>query len=305
MSFAYSKWPFVVATQSTTSAQTIRILQSVFATEGLCKQLVSDNAPQFTSDEFESFLRRNGIKHITSAPYHPATNGIAERFVQTFKNGLKAAKGEKGSDHTKLMNFLMAYRNAPHSTTGVAPAVLFRGHTIRSRLDLMKPQLRDSVNNKQADQAASKKSGRQRDFQVGQSVSVRDYRGSRKWIPGVIMAKTGPLSYQVKIGPGSIWRRHVDQLLDADTSQPVTFQQTPEPEYPSGVQPNATETSQPASSAPSASFSVPVVPSLASSKSAESAVIPAETQVASSSQQRQPDKRYPSRIRHAPDKLNL
>ena len=125
------------------------------------------------------------------------------------------------------MNFLMAYRNAPHSTTGVAPAMLFRGHTLRSCLDLMKPQLRDSVNNKQADQATSKKSGHQHDFNVGQTVSIRDYRDrSPKWIPGVIVEKTGSLSYRVKVGPGSIWRRHVDQLLASEISQPVTFQQS-------------------------------------------------------------------------------
>ena len=303
---AYSKWPFVVQTKSTTSETTIRILLSIFATEGLCKQLVSDNAPQFTSEEFESFLRRNGIKHITSAPYHPATNGIAERFVQTFKNGLKAAKGEKGSDHTKLMNFLMAYRNAPHSTTGVAPALLFRGHTLRSRLDLMKPQLRDSVNNKQADQATNKKSGRQRDFNVGQTVSVRDYRDrSPKWIPGVIVEKTGPLSYRVKVGPGSIWRRHVDQLLASEISQPVTFQQSHESMFPvlPSVTARAPETSvTQATTAPSASVNVPET----NRENAESSAKPAETQVASAGNQEQTvTRRYPSRIRRAPDKLDL
>ena len=216
---AYSKWPFVIPTQSTTSTATINILQSIFASEGIPLQLVSDNGPQFVSEEFETFLKRNGVKHIKSAPYHPSSNGLAERFVQTFKQGLKAAR--KGSTQTKLANFLLAYRNAPHSTTGVSPATLFRGHNLRSRLDLIKPQIRATVNNKQADQAATRKTGEPRKFTVGQAVSVRDYRGKQKWIPGIVKAQTGPVSYQVQVGSQMVWRRHVDQLLDADTGQTV------------------------------------------------------------------------------------
>ena len=34
-------------------------------------------------------MKANGIKHIRSAPYHPSTNGLAERFVQTFKKAMK------------------------------------------------------------------------------------------------------------------------------------------------------------------------------------------------------------------------
>ena len=57
------------------------------------------------------------IKHITSAPYHPATNGFAERCVESSKNGMKSDTEVK-SLNIKLARFLLAYRNAPHSTTG-------------------------------------------------------------------------------------------------------------------------------------------------------------------------------------------
>jgi transposase InsO family protein len=55
---------------------------------------VSDNGSQFSSDEFATYMKRNGIKHFKSAPYHPATNGLAERFIQTFKNSMRAMKDE-------------------------------------------------------------------------------------------------------------------------------------------------------------------------------------------------------------------
>ena len=74
---------------SITSAKTIETLRSVFATHGLPCVIVTDNGSSFTSDEFKTFACKNGIKHVTSAPYHPSTNDQAERAVQTLKRGLK------------------------------------------------------------------------------------------------------------------------------------------------------------------------------------------------------------------------
>ena len=51
--------------------------------------IVSDNGPCFVSEEFESFLVANGVKHITSSLYHPAMNGLTERAIQILKKGLK------------------------------------------------------------------------------------------------------------------------------------------------------------------------------------------------------------------------
>ena len=52
--------------------------------------IVSDNRPQFTTEEFTMFLRLNEVKHIKCAPYHLASNGAAERMVQMMKQSLRA-----------------------------------------------------------------------------------------------------------------------------------------------------------------------------------------------------------------------
>ena len=57
---------------------TISQLRAIFATHGIPELLVSDNESAFTSSEFEELMCLNGIRHSTSAPYHPATNGLAE-----------------------------------------------------------------------------------------------------------------------------------------------------------------------------------------------------------------------------------
>ena len=77
---AHSKWPEIYEMTSTTSARTIELLRHLFAAYGLPEQVVPDNCPQFISGEFESFMKNNGIKHIRTAPYHPASNGAVERL---------------------------------------------------------------------------------------------------------------------------------------------------------------------------------------------------------------------------------
>ena len=86
----HSKWPEVIPMTTTSAARTIEELRKLFPTHGSPEQLVSDDGTHFTVDEFWAFVRSNDIKHIKSAPFYPATNGMAERFVQRFKKALRA-----------------------------------------------------------------------------------------------------------------------------------------------------------------------------------------------------------------------
>ena len=105
-----------------TSTTTIQELPRLFEAYGLPEQLVRDNGPQFISEEFSLFLKANRVKHLRSAPYHPSSNGLAERFVGTFKRALRAAESSGLTFHQQLMNFLLTYQTTPHSTTGSTPA---------------------------------------------------------------------------------------------------------------------------------------------------------------------------------------
>ena len=83
---AHSRWPeFFFMPRNTSAGATISILRELFAKYGLPVQCVCDNGPQFRSEDFASFLRSNGVKHVRVAPYHAASNGLAESMVQSFK----------------------------------------------------------------------------------------------------------------------------------------------------------------------------------------------------------------------------
>ena len=71
-----------VARSHHNEAKTIPVLREMFARNCLPRHLVSDNGPQFCLEEFRHFMLANGIRHTRTAPYHPASNGAAERLVQ-------------------------------------------------------------------------------------------------------------------------------------------------------------------------------------------------------------------------------
>ena len=134
---AHSKWPEIVEMSSTTAMKTMEELRRMFAAYGLPEQLVTDNGPQFTAEEFAVFLKRNGIKHIKVALYHPSSSGAVERLVQTFKKAMRASEQSGLTLYQRLLSFLLTYRSTPHATTNLAPCELFLKRMLRTRLDFV------------------------------------------------------------------------------------------------------------------------------------------------------------------------
>ena len=208
---AHSKWIEVHITTSTTSSITIEKMRSTFATFGIPEVLVTDNGSNFTSSEFEEFLKSNGIRHIKTAPYHPASNGLAERAVQTFKAGMK--KLTSGTLETRVARFLFTYRITPQTTTGVSPSELLFGHRLRCHLDFLRPSIDAKVRQNQCRQKELHDfHARDRVLVEGDSVLVKNFSAGEPWIPGVIYSKTGPSSFTVDLTDGRRVRRHLDQL---------------------------------------------------------------------------------------------
>jgi len=211
---AYSKWPEIGSMRSATAAKTISLLRDWFARFGIPKEVVTDNGLQFTANEFEVFCAVNGIKHIRSTEYHPKTNGLAERFVQTFKHRSSYAAGEESDVDKRVANFLLSYRNTPHSTTGRSPAEALLKRRLPTKLDRMRPDPRRRMLAQQHKQKIlHDKSAKQRDFETGDEVWVRAERQYEKppWKPGIVIAKTAALSYNVSVA-GEVKRKHADQL---------------------------------------------------------------------------------------------
>ena len=136
---SYSKWMEIFPTNSTTSAVTIHFLKSLFVQFGLPYTTVTDNATNFTNEEFTDFCKTLEIQHRKVAPYHPASNGQAECTVQNLKRVLDKSDFENVLLDDALLKFLFSYRISPHSTTGFSPAELMFSRKLCCRLDFVFP----------------------------------------------------------------------------------------------------------------------------------------------------------------------
>ena len=84
----------------------------------------------------------------------------------------------------------------------------------------MKSDLTTTVMNRQYVTKAKHCGSVVREFSSGDAVNTRDSRAnSEKWANGRIHSQTGPLSYKVDLG-GTLWRRHVDQIVGTSENQP-------------------------------------------------------------------------------------
>ena len=151
---------------------------------------------------------------------------------------------------------------------------------MRTRLDLLKPNLEQRVTDKQAAQKSQHdQHTRQRYFIVGQRVMAKNLRPGPAWVPGTITEQLEPLTFHVRVQNGQMWKRHMDHLkasgdpglsqeqsdLEENTqseftytprSETVTEQTTQQPTPPSMVESN-TSTTDPARTGVTSSSMVP------------------------------------------------
>lgn len=195
---SHSKWIEAIPMKSSTTHATIEALRTLFSTFGLPRTLVSDNGPQFTSWEFNTFTKLNNIVHLRTAPYHPQSNGLAERAVRTVKYSLK--KNVQGSLKTRLARILHRYRRTPQAG-GRTPAQLLMGYDLRSRLDNAVSIPPSPVDRPPLD-----------GWQPGEPVWVRNFGRGEPWTPASITSTDGARLVNADGPEGETIRRHSDQV---------------------------------------------------------------------------------------------
>ena len=86
----FSKFPFMFSCKTSWGSLKDRLID-LFSNKGFSKEIISDNGSPLNSQEFADYLSSHGVKHTTSSPHYPQSNGFIERHIQTVKNLLYKA----------------------------------------------------------------------------------------------------------------------------------------------------------------------------------------------------------------------
>eukprot|EP00096_Caligus_rogercresseyi_P004253 TRINITY_DN1844_c0_g1_i1.p1 TRINITY_DN1844_c0_g1~~TRINITY_DN1844_c0_g1_i1.p1 ORF type:complete len:391 (+),score=43.45 TRINITY_DN1844_c0_g1_i1:346-1518(+) len=190
---AGSKW--IEATYMS-SVHTLNQLLSWFCRFGFPHTIHSDNGPQFVNHIFQAKLQSWGVKESLSPPYHPQSNGQAERAVRVVKDLIKK------NPNIPLDQLLFSYRATPLSG-GSSPAELLLSKPLRTRIDGFLP--RHSSSSSSHHPNASK-------FTPNVDVWCRSFnKRTAKWIPGKAISSVGNSLWLVKVDGGT-HTRHINQL---------------------------------------------------------------------------------------------
>ena len=202
---SFSKWPEIFKTRHPTSKNTINALDEIFSRFGVPRTIVSDNGTAFTGYEFKEFCNSLDIQHITTPIYHPRSNGLAEKFVDTFKRALKKNRNIDTDDRT-IQKFLAIYRVTPNPSNDLnsSPAELMFARKIRSIFDRLLPDKKKKVTRKENFLV--------RHYSTGDKIYFKNFqKGKNYWMDGIIKKRIGNMVYTIQ-GPKFICKRHINQI---------------------------------------------------------------------------------------------
>ncbi|XP_063878133.1 uncharacterized protein K02A2.6-like [Scylla paramamosain] len=227
MTDAYSKHPCISQMQSirVSTKATVKLVERDFAHFGFPRALVTDNAPTFKSEEFQSWCKERGITHLTGAPYHPVKNVAAERLVQTFKQAFrKSFLPPKAA----LQEFIRQYRRIP-TASGYSPSELLNNRQIQIKIDTLLPSPAHIAQGKQPREAVKSQyretlSRLTTTYDVGDPCCALYYRPRRdndpRCVPAMVTKRFGSRTVNDRVHPqGPIWRRHLEQLRPRYSSE--------------------------------------------------------------------------------------
>jgi hypothetical protein len=212
-----SKWLEIYRVESTNFKTTARAFNKFFHTHGFCDTLNNDNGPPFSFSDFATYCTKLGMKHVLSPPWHPPSNGIAERAVQTFKHFLKLRVEHKDMTQAqleeKISEYLFTYRNTPSTVTGKTPSQLFLNCEPKTLLSNLRPPEQKLV---------TPGTKPKKEFISNEDVFVQTHSNKIiNWFPGTIVKQLRPYVYRVLVN--DVYRNcHINQLrrMSADCSGP-------------------------------------------------------------------------------------
>lgn len=134
-----TRYPEAAPLKSVEAEKVAEELVVMFTRLGIPREILTDLGSQFISGVMKEISRLLSIKRLTTTPYHPACNGLVERFNGVLKSMLKKLCDEKPRDWDRyIAPLLFAYRETPQESLGFAPFELLYGRTVRGPMTILR-----------------------------------------------------------------------------------------------------------------------------------------------------------------------
>ncbi|XP_028809432.1 uncharacterized protein K02A2.6-like isoform X2 [Denticeps clupeoides] len=221
----------------TKSTTVIQKLKAHFARHGIPDVVVSDNGPQYASEDFKKFSRQWEFKHKTSSPGYPQSNGMAESAVKTAKRLLKKAKADGKDPYLSMLD----QRNTPSQGIKASPAQRLFSRRTRTLMPMHDNLLHPKVVHTQQGQIENRK--RQAAYynrhakdlgalQQGDRVRIQPGEHTKAWTKATVVKPVDHRSYDVQLDSGNILRRNrrhlrKDRVTTAENTKPGTGNSDP------------------------------------------------------------------------------
>ncbi|XP_076035252.1 uncharacterized protein LOC143021537 [Oratosquilla oratoria] len=131
--------PEAIPLRRITAKNVVRALVHFFTQVGLPTVVQSDQGSNFTSRLFNLVMQSLGVRQSRSSAYHPQSQGVVERFHQTFKRMLRTYYLEFEKDWDEGLHLLLfTVRDSVQESLGFSPFQLIYGHEVRGPLKALK-----------------------------------------------------------------------------------------------------------------------------------------------------------------------
>lgn len=200
-------------------------LKSIFSRHGIPEQLISDNGPPFNSESLKNFCSDWEIEHVTSSPYFPRSNGLAERSIRTVKSLLKKCHETKSDPYIALLQ----YRTTPKGSLE-SPSELLMSRKLRTKLPILKKNLKPKlINYRRHRRLKKEKQEKLKTYYNKRTKNLKPLKKGEKvfykkspsseWEPGTVAEKCDtPRSFIINDNQGHLYRRTREHILAAPQS---------------------------------------------------------------------------------------
>lgn len=189
------------------------------------------------SYEFSQFCKSKSVKLTHSPPYHPQSNGIAERAVQTFKSTLKKCildKSNSQSIEEKVSTCLYNYRNTKSTSTNNTPNEMIFSYKVKTQMDNINPRCFKSTHNSKITQSKSPSKSKHVQFQsqlVENPKSIKmktfvendkifyrnHFKNDVKWMPAHYLKRVSEHTHLISVN-GLVRLVHTNQFRESKLS---------------------------------------------------------------------------------------